>query len=94
MLLSACLVVLVPGKEVSKSLLPRKKKKTLNLSEYRSRGPPPVEGGKMACKSSGLEESQGDAPVDLSHVRIVPRAGTKPRVSASGGAGGVHHLGD
>lgn len=44
MLLSACLVVLVPGKEVSKSLLPRKKKKTLNLSEYRS--PPTTSGGE------------------------------------------------
>lgn len=50
--------------------------------------------GGGACKSSGLEESQGDAPVDLNHVRIVPRAGTKPRVSTSSEVGGVHHLGD
>lgn len=56
-LLSACLAAPVPGKEVSKSLLPRKKKKTLNLSEYTSRGAPPVEWGEMACESSGLEES-------------------------------------
>lgn len=48
----------------------------------------------MACKSSGVEESQGVAPVNLSHVGIVPRAGTKPSVSAPGGAGGVHHLED
>lgn len=54
MLLSACLVVLVPGKEVSKSLLPRKKKKTLNLSEYRSRGPPPAEGGKWPVRVQDL----------------------------------------
>lgn len=48
----------------------------------------------MACESSGLEECQGDAPINLNHMRIVPRAGSKPSASVSSEVGGVHHLGD